>query len=407
MKINKCRNCKSKILKELFSLGNLSYTGKFPNNINTDVPQVELTLVKCSKCHLVQLNKKFDQKFLYGDDYGYRTGINHTMTEHVKKVVNDALKLTKIKKNEIVLDIASNDGTLLNFYPKRIVTVGIDPLIYKYKKFYKKINYKISNFFNLKQIKALNLKKFKIITALSVFYDLENPNVFLKTIKKILDKNGIFILEHTDLLSIIKNNLFDTICHEHLEYYSTENIVQMAKQNGLKVFNIKKNNINGGSCCYYICHTEKKSKIKNNIKIILNEEKKYNLKKIITYKKFFKKINNQKKSLMNKIAMIKNENKIIHGYGASTKGNVLIQFYGLNSNDIKLIADRNPKKNNKYTPGTKIKIVKEDISRALKPDYYLVLPWHFKKEILEREKRLLKKRTKFIFPLPRLEVISI
>jgi hypothetical protein len=407
MKINKCRNCRSKILKKLFSLGNLSYTGKFPNNINTDIPKVELTLVKCNKCHLVQLNKKFDQKFLYGEDYGYRTGINYTMTEHVKKVVNDAIKMTRIRKGEIVLDIASNDGTLLNFYPKKIVTVGIDPLIYKFKRFYKTINYKISNFFNLKQIKALNLKKFKIITALSVFYDLENPNIFLKSIKKILDKNGIFILEHTDLLSIIKSNLFDTICHEHLEYYSSENIVQMAKKNGLKVFNIKKNDINGGSCCYYICHEEKKLKIKNNIKIILNEEKKYNLKKIITYKKFFKKIYKQKKLLMNKIAMIKNEKKVIHGYGASTKGNVLIQFYGLNSDDIKVIADRNPKKNNKYTPGTKIKIVKEDTSRSLKPDYYLVLPWHFKKEILEREKKLLKKRTKFIFPLPRLEVISI
>ena len=408
MKINKCRNCRSKILKELFSLGNLSYTGKFPNNINTDVPKVELTLVKCNKCHLVQLNKKFDQKFLYGDDYGYRTGINYTMTEHVKKVVNDAIKLTKIKKKEIVLDIASNDGTLLNFYPKQIVSVGIDPLIYKYKNFYKKINYKISNFFNLKQIKALNLKKFKIITALSVFYDLENPNIFLKSIKKILDKNGIFILEHTDLLSIIKKNLFDTICHEHLEYYSSGNIVQMAKQNGLKVFNIKKNNINGGSCCYYICHSEKMRVVENkNIKIILNDEKKYKLNKIITYKKFFKKINKQKISLIKKISMIKNRKKIIHGYGASTKGNVLIQFYGLNSDDIKLIADRNPKKNNKYTPGTKIKIVNEDISRALKPDYYLVLPWHFKKEILTREKKLLKRKTKFIFPLPKLEVISI
>lgn len=407
MKINKCRNCRSKILKELFSLGSLSYTGKFPNNINTDVPKAELTLVKCNKCHLVQLNKKFDQKFLYGEDYGYRTGINYTMTEHVKKVVNDAIKMTRIRKGEIVLDIASNDGTLLNFYPKQIVTVGIDPLIYKFERFYKTINYKISNFFNLKQIKALNLKKFKIITALSVFYDLENPNIFLKSIKKILDKDGIFILEHTDLLSIIKSNLFDTICHEHLEYYSSENIVQMAKKNGLKVFNIKKNDINGGSCCYYICHEEKKLKIKNNIKIILNEEKKYNLKKIITYKKFFKKIYKQKKLLMNKIAIIKNEKKVIHGYGASTKGNVLIQFYGLNSDDIKVIADRNPKKNNKYTPGTKIKIVKEDTSRLLKPDYYLVLPWHFKKEILEREKKLLKKRTKFIFPLPRLEVISI
>ena len=149
----------------------------------------ELTLIKCDKCNLVQLNKNFNANFLYGDDYGYRTGINNTMTQHVKNIVDQATKLTKIKKNESVLDIASNDGTLLNFYPEEIITVGIDPLIYKYKRFYKKINFKISNFFNLKDIKKLHINKFKIITALSVFYDLENPNVFLKTIKEILDKD--------------------------------------------------------------------------------------------------------------------------------------------------------------------------------------------------------------------------
>lgn len=408
MKIKNCRNCNSNFLKKLFSLGNLSFTGKFPSKINANVKKDKLTLVKCNKCNLVQLNKNFNANFLYGDDYGYRTGINNTMTQHVKNTVDQAIKLTKLKKNETVLDIASNDGTLLNFYPKEIITAGIDPLIYKYKKFYKKINFKISNFFNLKDIKKLHINKFKIITALSVFYDLENPNVFLKTIKEILDKEGVFILEHTDLLSIIKKNLFDTICHEHLEYYSSQNIIEMVKKNKLKVFNIKKNNINGGSCCYYICHSEKKLKIKNkNINLILNEEKKYKLTSINTYKKFFKTINKYKINLINKIQEIKNKKEVIHGYGASTKGNVLLQFYGINSNDIKMIADRNPMKNNRYTPGSKIKIVNENISRKLKPDYYLVLPWHFKKEIIKREKKFVKKRTKFIFPLPKLEVISV
>ena len=407
MKITSCRNCKSKYFSKLFTLGKMCFTGKFPKNLTTNIPKVVISLIMCKSCKLVQLDRNFNPEYLYDTNYGYRTGINATMTQHVNGVVKESIKIVKLKKKDSVLDIASNDGTLLNFYKKNIFRVGIDPLIKKYKNQYKNINFGIQKFFSYKAIQKKKInKKFKIITALSMFYDLPNPNKFLEDVKKVLDKEGIFVLEHADLLSIIKNCQFDTICHEHLEYYSTKVIIELMNKNELRVFNLKANTINGGSMRYYVCH--KDSKYKNNYKKInkiLREEIKFKLDKPDTFNDFFKLINVQKKKLLKLINKIIKKKEIIHGYGASTKGNVLLQYFGISSNKIKYIADRNPQKVNLYTPGTKIKIVSESFSRMCKPNYYLVLPWHFKKEIILREKRAIKNGSKFIFPLPKMKVV--
>ena len=407
MKITSCRNCKSKYFSKLFTLGKMCFTGKFPKNLTTNIPKVVISLIMCKSCKLVQLDRNFNPEYLYDTNYGYRTGINATMTQHVNGVVKESIKIVKLKKKDSVLDIASNDGTLLNFYKKNIFRVGIDPLIKKYKNQYKNINFGIQEFFSYKAIQKKKInKKFKIITALSMFYDLPNPNKFLEDVKKVLDKEGIFVLEHADLLSIIKNCQFDTICHEHLEYYSTKVIIELMNKNELRVFNLKANTINGGSMRYYVCH--KDSKYKNNYKKInkiLREEIKFKLDKPDTFNDFFKLINVQKKKLLKLINKIIKKKEIIHGYGASTKGNVLLQYFGISSNKIKYIADRNPQKVNLYTPGTKIKIVSESFSRMCKPNYYLVLPWHFKKEIILREKRAIKNGSKFIFPLPKMKVV--
>ena len=406
MKIKNCRNCKNTELFDLFSLGKISFTGRFPNTIHQNVPKAYLNLLMCKKCKLVQLDRNFDLNYLYGKNYGYRTGINKTMTDHVKKIVRKCSALVKLKSKQYVLDIGSNDATLLNFYANDIIKVGVDPLVNKYKKFYKKINYKISNFFKIKDIEKIKIKKkFKIISALSVFYDLRDPNKFIKEIKKILDDKGVFVLEHVDLYYIIKNNIFDTICHEHLVFYSSKIIIEMMKNNGLKVFNHEYNEINGGSSRYYICHSKTNFKVSKNIKKVLLRENLQGIELKKTYKLFFTKILNEKIKLMKLIKKIKNEKQDIHGYGASTKGNVLLQFYNINNKVVNYIADRNPLKWNSFTPGTRIKIISESQSRKIKPHFYLVLPWHFKNEILIREKNIRKKGTKFIFPLPRLRVV--
>ena len=406
MKIKNCRNCKNTELFDLFSLGKISFTGRFPNTIRQNVPKAYLNVLMCKKCKLVQLDRNFDLNYLYGKSYGYRTGINKTMTDHVKKIVRKCSALVKLKSKQYVLDIGSNDATLLNFYANDIIKVGVDPLVNKYKKFYKKINYKISNFFKINDIEKIKIKKkFKIISALSVFYDLRDPNKFIREIKKILDDKGVFVLEHVDLYYIIKNNIFDTICHEHLVFYSSKIIIEMMKNNGLKVFNHEYNEINGGSSRYYICHSKANFKVSKNIKKVLLRENLQGIELKKTYKLFFTKILNEKIKLIKLIKKIKNEEQDIHGYGASTKGNVLLQFYNINNKVVNYIADRNPLKWNSFTPGTRIKIISESQSRKIKPHFYLVLPWHFKNEILIREKNIRKKGTKFIFPLPKVRVV--
>ena len=404
MKINSCRICNTKKLKKLFSLGDLCFTGKFPK-INQQIKKKPIQLVMCDNCGLVQLGHNFDLKYLYGPDYGYRTGINKTMLNHVESVVKDLTKKTKLKMKDLVLDIASNDGSLLNFYNRKIITFGIDPILNKYKENYKNINYKVEDFFSLKKIKNKTSKKFKVITALSVFYDSEKPNQFLNDVKNLLDQDGLFILEFADLASIIKKKMFDTICHEHLEYYSSQIIIEMCKNNQLKVIDIFENDINGASKQFYISRGESNFKInKSKIRKILNTERNMRINSQKTLKSFFNEIKKIKIKLITLLKEIKKRGQTIHGYGASTKGNVLLQYFGIDKFFIDYISERNPLKYGLYTPGTKIEIISEENSRKIKPNFYLVLPWHFKKEILSREKNIRTRGTKFIFPLPKIKI---
>ena len=404
MRIKSCRNCNSKRIKSVLKLGKIAFTGKFPRK-NQNIKKANIEILICQNCKLVQLANNYSLKYLYGKDYGYRTGINKTMTDHMKKVSKYLSAKVKLKPGDAVLDIASNDGTLLNFYKNNTIRFGVDPVLKKYLKNYKKVNYILPDFFDYKKIKLKLKKKFKIITALSVFYDLQNPHKFLDGLSKLISKDGVILLEFADLYSIVKNKMFDTFCHEHLEYYSTIVLNTMLKKHNLELIDIKENSINGGSKQFFIAKTN--SNYKKNIKKIdyfLDLEKKTNLNSENTFYILKKNIDNLKKHLLNKINKIIKNQETIHGYGASTKGNVLLQYFGINNKHIKFIADRNPLKKNLYTPGTKIKIITEKYSRKLCPDFYLVLPWHFKKEILIREKRNLKKKTKFIFPLPKLSI---
>lgn len=404
-KISSCRICYSKNIQIAFSLGNISHAGIFPSQKKINVPKDYINVVHCKDCSLVQLDRNFNLNYMFGKNYGYRSGINKTMKLHLKNLAKKITKKFKLKENDSVLDIASNDGTLLNCYNNNLIRVGVDPLIKKFINNYKNINHKIPNFFDSKSIQKLKIKKFRVITALSVLYDLPNPNKFMKDIKKILDKDGIFIVEVADLCLTLKNNVFDTFCHEHLEYYSLKSLSNLMKRNGLKIFDHEYLPVNGGSSRYFITHKKSEIKIKNKIKKINQIEKKEKVLKLSSLKNFFNSI----KSLKNKFNILLNDlkkrNFIIHGYGASTKGNVLIQFYNINNKQLNFIAEKNKQKFNCFTPGSKIKIVSEKVSRRLRPNYYVVFPWHFKKEILLREKNIRKKGTKFIFPLPKIEII--
>lgn len=406
-KISKCRICKKSNLKKVIDLGKQAYTGKFPIKFEENIPITPLNVSFCINCKFLQLSHDFNDKYMYDLSYGYESGINKTMTEHLTNIVKKINKIKKLHKNSVVLDIASNDGTLLNAYNKNIIKIGIDPILNRFKKNYRNIDYSINDFFSFANYIKLKQKKADVITAFSVFYDLHDPNKFLNDVKKCLDPKGIFIIEQSDLSSMIRLNSFDTICQEHCGYYSSKVIFNLIKNNGLKVFDHEYNETNGGSSRYYITHDDN-----NEIKIIIkriniakNVDRKSKIDQLKTFVNFNNKIKRIKKYTLNKIKKIVRQGKTIQGYGASTKGNVILQYYKINNKLVKHISDRNPFKWGRYSPGTKIKIISEKDSRNMNPDYYIVLPWHFKKEILKREIKIRKKGTKFIFPLPKYTVV--
>jgi len=403
-KINKCRICLDKNLKEVFNLGKQVIASYFPKKKEKDYRKIPLVLVKCEKCELVQLQHTVDSTKLYTNNYGYRSGINSSMTKHLQNITKYIKKNYEIKKNDTILDIGCNDGTLLKSYNRNdIYYVGIDPVAKKFKKFYSKKFLIEANYFNSQNYFKIIRNKAKIITSISMFYDLPDPNKFVEDIKKILAPNGIWILEQSYMPFMLKTNSFDTICHEHLEYYCLKQINHLVLKNNLKIINVFFNEINGGSFQVHVAH--KNSTIKENlvkIRKILNKEKK--LKIDFEFKKLKKNIVKIKNNLLKHLSEYKNLNKKVFVYGASTKGNTLLQYFNINKKLILAAAERNSEKFGLETPGTRIPIISEDQMRKSSPDFLLVLPWHFKGEFIKRERTFLNK-IKFIFPLPTLTIL--
>jgi hypothetical protein len=406
-KIKKCRSCNSNKLQKLFSLGNQSFTGIFPKNKNQKVPRGKLILVICSRCKLVQLSENFNLKKMYGNNYGYRTGLNLSMVNHIKDKINFLKKKFRIVKDDIVIDIGANDGTLLSFLDsKKNKLIAVDPTIKKFNKFYKKNIIKVPNFFSFRSVeKYLKNKKAKLITSIAMFYDLPHPVFFAKQIYKTLADEGVWHFEQSYSGYMLKNLSYDTICHEHLEYYSLYSIKKILDYANLKIIDIGFNNINGGSFALTVAKKNSKYLENKNIYKILRDEKNKKINSAYIYKQFYKRINREKDKMINFFKKIKPQQKTVIGYGASTKGNVLLQYCNINTKNIKYICDVNKDKDGCYTPGTKIKIISEKKAKQLKPDYFFVLPWHFRNFILNKEKKIIRSGIKFIFPLPKFQVI--
>jgi hypothetical protein len=407
-KITKCRCCGSKILKFFLDFGNMCLTTEFPNT-RINQAKIPMKLMICQKCKLFQLQHNYDLNKLYNKNYGYKSGINQSMKNHLESITQDVERIINFKKNDIALDIASNDGTLLKKYKnKKIIKFGIDPTIKKYLNLYPKNFLKSQDFFNKKNYnKISNFKKAKAITSIAVFYDIQNPVKFISDIKEILDKDGVWVLEQSYFPLLIKNNAYDSICHEHLSYFMYEQIKNILNRFDMHIFDVSFNHMNGGSVRLFISHKSSEFEVnEKNIKEIITIENKIfiNFNKIIN--NFKNSIFESRQKLFKLIKKINDQKKIIHLYGASTKGNVILQFCKLKKEMIPFAAERNREKFGRFTPGTLIPIISEKESRKKNPDYYLAMPWHFKTEILRREKRFLKKGGKIIFPLPKIKIIG-
>ena len=367
-KITRCLLCRKNNLKKIYSLGNF-YVSNFLDNIKTQSLKCPLTLMFCKNCELLQLSHIAPQELMYKRFYWYRSGVTKTMQDGLKDIYKAALANTNLSKDDVILDIGANDGTLLSFFNKKFITIGCEPANNLVKALKKNCDYVINDFWGLKPIKNIltkkNLRKPKIITAIGMFYDLENPNKFIKDAADILHDDGIFIAQLMCLKSMIKQNDVGNICHEHLEFYSLKSLKYLFENNGLEIFKIEENDINGGSFRIF-CRKFNKGSIKlsepNVLKSINNFVKRIKLNKEKTTRFIRQEVKKKKKIFL---------------YGASTKGNTVLQYYGITNKQIPYAAERSKEKWGKYTVGTKIKIISEEKARKLKPDYFFVTPWGF------------------------------
>jgi hypothetical protein len=406
--IDQCRVSGSNNLITILNLGNQVLTGIFPKSKNEKITNGPLEVVWCPDSGLLQLKHSYDLSEMYGENYGYKSGLNNSMVEHLKQKIFQLERLYSISSGDIVIDIGSNDATLLKSYTtKGLKRIGIDPIGNKFKKFYTDGLELIPDFFS-KDIfnKKYGKAKAKIITSIAMFYDLENPKKFVLDILEVLDKNGIWHFEQSYMPTMLRMNSYDTICHEHLEYYSLLNIKALLNECGFKIIDVVMNSINGGSFAVTAC--KKENPIKSNdvlIEWLLNNETRMNLNTLKPFKQFKERVYEHRTNLRNLINNLNSDGKKIIGYGASTKGNVLLQFCRFSEKELICMAEVNQEKFGSYTPGSNIPILSEEEAKSMNPDYMLVLPWHFKETIIKREKKYISNGGKLIFPLPEIEIV--
>ena len=412
--ITRCRLCGNTDLRTIIHLGVQSLTGIFPRRADAPVSAGPLELVRCHAepgaphCGLVQLRHSFDLNEMYGANYGYRSSLNRAMVDHLRAKVASLQEIVKPRKESLVIDIGSNDGTLLSFYPAGGPTlVGIDPTSGKFRDYYRSDIRVITDFFSAAAVRtAFGDRKADIITSIAMFYDLQDPLAFIRQIADVLSPAGIWHFEQSYLPSMLDTTSYDTICHEHLEYYALRQINWALPRAGLKIMDVQINDVNGGSFAITAAHQNSPLQPTARVGQMLANEEKLGLGTAAPYEAFARRTAEHRTRLLEKLAEIRASGATVMGYGASTKGNVILQYCGLTPAQIPFIAEVNADKFGCFTPGTRIPIVSEADAHARKPDYFLVLPWHFRDNLIRREEAFLNGGGKMIFPLPKIEVVS-
>lgn len=406
--IQHCRISASDHLVSVLDLGRQALTGVFPQSETAPVTVGPLQLVWCPESGLLQLKHSYEPGEMYGENYGYRSGLNQSMVNHLTDKVAYLQKLAFLKSGDLVLDIGSNDATTLKAYSVgNIKRVGIDPTGSKFAAYYPSEISLVPDFFSADAFRSVTKQPAKIVTSIAMFYDLEAPIEFAREIESILADDGIWHFEQSYMPSMLRLNSYDTICHEHLEYYSLSVVKPILEKVGLRLVDVVMNAVNGGSFAVTAAKASNTT-VKSNRAVIdwlLNQEDRMGLNTPRPYRDFEERVFRHRDDLTRLIRTLNVDGKRILGYGASTKGNVVLQFCGLTTSDISAIADVNTEKFGRVTPGTHIPIVSEKDARAMNPDYFLVLPWHFKEGILRREKEYMENGGKFIFPFPEIEIV--
>ena len=409
-KIEKCRVCGNPNYYSVLDLGNQYISGIFPKNIIDNSYCGPLKLVKCDEstngCGHVQLEHTFDLPTMYGNEYGYRSGLNSSMINHLKQKYLNIVNFVDLQDRDLVIDIAGNDGTFLGFFPTNLKLVSIDPTSKKFSQYYKQHVDYIPNFFSENLYKKyFQEQKAKVVTSFSMFYDLEDPCKFAKEVKNILDPvEGIWVLEQSYMPEMLRVNSFDTVCHEHLSYYGMRQLKYIMDKSDLKIIDFEFNDVNGGSISLVVSNKESKyQEATERVEKVIQEEYELQLNTEKPWQDFSVRIENCKNNFFDIIKDLKNQGLKIAALGASTKGNITLQSWNITVNEIEVIGDVNPDKHGSFTPGTLIPIKDEDevISNY---DVFVILPWHFREFFVNNSKF---KGKKLLFPLPNPEIVVV
>lgn len=409
-RLSKCRMCGNEHLVEVVDLGYQYMTGIFPRDkASRGLTQGPLRLVKChgtDSCGLLQLDHSYDLGEMYGDNYGYRSGLNRQMVTHLHAKIARIQAMTNLVAGDLVIDIGANDGTSLSAYRDDLLLVGVDPTGAKFRQYYKKHVQLMPDFFSARLVSdAFPGRKAKVITSFSMLYDLEQPLAFASDIAQILDPtDGIWVFEQSYMPLMLDRLAFDTICHEHLEYYGLKQIMWMLDRVGLKVVDVELNDVNGGSFSVVAAGRESNRSVEaDKIAALLKDEQTRGLDQLHPYEHFNRQTKKICSELIHLVRTAKTEGKKVGALGASTKGNVLLQYCGFTDQDIEVVGEVNPDKFGAFTPGTGIPIEDEKAVLGRPYDYLIVLPWHFKEFFLQNKAFT---GQHLLFPLPRIEVIT-
>ena len=405
-----CRICGNPNLVEILDLGMQMLTGVFPPEKTTSVTSGPLRLVRCDGavgkvCGLVQLGESYDLTELYGGNYGYRSGLNPSMVAHLQAKVDRICALTSLHAGDLVVDIGSNDGTTLRAYPDiGLVLAGIDPTGERFRSFFPERAHLIPDFFSAGRIKrAFPGKRARVVTSFSMFYDLERPLDFMREVHDILADDGIWIFEQSYMPTMLEMNSYDTVCHEHLEYYALRQVKWMADRVGFRIVDLEFNEVNGGSFSVTVAKNASGLVQHPEVARTLDRELALGLDTPKPYEEFARRVAESRRELLEFVDQARREGRTVAAIGASTKGNVLLQFCGLGPTQITAVGEVNPEKFGCYTPGTWIPIVPEAEVLKAEPDYLLVLPWHFREFFL---KNAAFAGRCLLFPLPKMERIG-
>lgn len=410
--VNACRICGADRLLPILHLGDQALTGIFPRTRGEEVEVGPMELVKCNAtsggCGLVQLRQSYDPASMYGDNYGYRSGLNQSMVQHLHRRARSALELAQPETGSLILDIGSNDGTTLRAYPAdRFQLAGMDPTGRKFARFYPPHVTLVPEFFSPESFRrAFPGRRASLVTSLAMFYDLESPQSFMRAIHEILDDDGVWVFEQSYLPTMLSQLAYDTICHEHLSYYALKQIKWMTDRCGFKILDVELNDTNGGSFCVSVARQESRH-VENTdcVNELLAAEEASGLDTLRPFIEFRDAVVRHRDELSSFVRGETSAGKTVFGYGASTKGNVLLQYCNFTPRDIRAIAEVNEEKFGCFTPQTLIPILSEADVRRQQPDYLLVLPWHFRSGIVRREAAYLAGGGKLVFPLPALETV--